>query len=179
MLISKHHHDGGSCPLVGVGLSRDNEGDEGVVEGGGEICRDIGSVVIELRSVIERMTSKGVDIVYGRERAKGSTPPETSEAVIDFLAKIAAGSRVEGIRNGGRMSQEANNAEICANVKVPVLILSGEKDNVIPSKMHSDLLEALPEAQQYVFPDAGHASYAEYPDQFTKHVKKFATRIWR
>ena len=42
---------------------------------------------------IERMTSKGVDIVYGRERAKGSTPPETSEAVIDFFKKISAGSR--------------------------------------------------------------------------------------
>ncbi len=123
---------------------------------------------------IERMTSNGVDIAYGRERAKGSTPPETSEAVIDFLATIAAGSRVEGIRNGGRMSQEANNLEICANVKVPVLILSGEKDTVIPSNMHSDLLEALPEAQQYVFPDAGHASYVEFPDLFNKRVKDFA-----
>ena len=123
---------------------------------------------------IERMTSKGVDIVYGRERAKGSTPPETSEAVIDFLAKISAGSRVEGIRNGGRMSQEANNAEICADVKVPVLILSGEKDTVIPNKMHSDLITALPGAQQYVFPEAGHASYAEFPDLFNKRVKDFA-----
>ena len=123
---------------------------------------------------IERMTSNGVDIAYGRERAKRSTPPETSETVIDFLAKIAAGSRVEGIRNGGRMSQEANNAEICANVKVPVLILSGEKDTVIPSNMHSDLLEALPEAERYVFPNAGHASYAEFPDLFNKRVKDFA-----
>ena len=126
---------------------------------------------------IERMTSNGVDIAYGRERAKGSTPPETSEAVIDFLAKIAAGSRVEGIRNGGRMSQEANNMEICANVKVPVLILSGEKDTVIPSKMHSDLITALPDAQQYVFPSAGHASYAEFPDLFNKRVKDFALNV--
>ena len=81
---------------------------------------------------------------------------------------------MEGIRNGGRMSQESNNAEICAEVKVPVLILSGEKDTVIPNKMHSDLITALPGAQQYVFPDAGHASYAEFPDLFNKRVKDFA-----
>jgi pimeloyl-ACP methyl ester carboxylesterase len=123
---------------------------------------------------IERMISKGVDIAYGRERAKRSTPPETSEAVIEFLAKIAAGSRAEGIRNGGRMSQEADNAEICSKISVPVLILSGEKDTVIPSNMHSDLIAALPEALQYVFPNAGHASYAEYPNIFNKWVKDFA-----
>jgi pimeloyl-ACP methyl ester carboxylesterase len=126
---------------------------------------------------IERMISNGVDIAYGRERAKGSTPPETSEDVIEFLAKIAAGSRTEGIRSGGRMSQEANNVEICANVKVPVLILSGEKDAVIPSNMHLDLIAALPEAQQYVFPDAGHASYAEFSDLFNKRVKDFALNV--
>ena len=123
---------------------------------------------------MERMSSSGAEIADGRELEKGRAQQESSGAVIDFLAKIAAGSRVEGIRNGGRMSQEANNAEICANVKVPVLILSGEKDTVIPSNMHSDLIAALPEAQQYVFPDAGHASYAEFPDLFNKRVKDFA-----
>ena len=140
-------------------------------------CQKGAALMPRYANRIERMISNGVDITYGRERAKGSTPPETSEAVIEFLAKIAAGSRTEGIRSGGRMSQEANNMEICANVKVPVLILSGEKDTVIPSNMHSDLIEALPEAQQYAFPDAGHASYAEFPDLFNKRVKDFALNV--
>jgi pimeloyl-ACP methyl ester carboxylesterase len=128
---------------------------------------------------IEHINSKGADIVYGIERAKRSTPPATSDTVIQFLAKIAADSRMEGIRDGGRMSQEADNANICSKVSVPVLILSGEKDTVISNDMHADLIAALPKAQQYVFPNAGHASYAEYPDLFNEQIKDFALKIQR
>ena len=86
---------------------------------------------------------------------------------------------MEGIRDGGRMSQEADNASICSKVSVPVLILSGEKDTVISNDMHADLIAALPKAQQYVFPNAGHASYAEYPDLFNEQIKDFALKIQR
>ena len=120
---------------------------------------------------IERMNSTGLDIAYAIDRAKGMTSQDTSDSVIQFLAKIAIGSRMEGIRDGGRMSQEADNADICSQVSFPVLILSGEKDTVISNEMHADLTAALPEAQQYVFPNSGHASYAEYPDLFNQLVK--------
>ena len=40
--------------------------------------------------------------------------------------------------------------------------------------MQADLLDALPEAQQTVLPEAGPASYAEFPDLFNKRVKDFA-----
>ena len=127
---------------------------------------------------IERINSRGVNIAYGIDRAKGSTPKGTSDTVIQFLAKIAMGSRMEGIRDGGRMSQETDNADICSQVSVPVLILSGEKDTVISNEMHVDLTAALPEAQQYVFPNAGHASFVEYPDLFNEQVKDFAMKVW-
>ena len=128
---------------------------------------------------IEHMNSKGIDLAYGEERAKRSTPPATSDNVIQFLAEIAAGSRIEGIRDGGRMSQETNNRDVCANLNVPVLILSGGKDKVISNDMHTELINALPKAQQYIFPDAGHASYAEYPHLFNKLVKDFALKAQR
>jgi pimeloyl-ACP methyl ester carboxylesterase len=76
------------------------------------------------------------------------------------------------------MSQETNNADICSQVNIPVIILSGEKDTVISNEMHMDLVAALPEAKQHVFPNTGHASYAEYPDLFNDHVKDFAMKVW-
>ena len=93
---------------------------------------------------IERMKSVGVDIDYGVNRAKGMTPQDTSDNVIQFLAEIAMGSRIEGARDGGRMSQETNNADLCSQVNIPVLILSGEKDTVISNEMHAALIAALP-----------------------------------
>ena len=101
------------------------------------------------------------------------------KSVVKFLANVALGIRVESIRDGGRMSQETDNTTICNNLKVPVLILSGAKDTVISAEMHASLIAALPGASEVVFPKAGHASYAEYPDQFNHQVTEFAKKVWK
>jgi hypothetical protein len=44
--------------------------------------------------------------------------------------------------------------------------------------MHAALLAAIPSAKKVVIPKAGHASYAEYPDQFNHQVKEFAKKVW-
>ena len=127
---------------------------------------------------LETFSSKQSDIDYAMERAQRNTPEGTSQAVVEFLANIALGIRLESIRDGGRMSQETDNTSICNNLKVPVLILSGAKDTVISTEMHASLIAALPGATEVVFPKAGHASYAEYPDQFILQVTEFAKKVW-
>ena len=127
---------------------------------------------------IETFSSKQSDIDYAMERAQRNTPEGTSQAVVEFLANVALGIRLESIRDGGRMSQETDNTTICNNLKVPVLILSGAKDTVISTEMHASLIAALPGATEVVFPKAGHASYAEYPDQFIFQVTEFAKKVW-
>ena len=61
-------------------------------------------------------------------------------------------------------------------IKVPVLILSGGKDTVISDEMHNALTSAFPVAEQIVFPDAGHASYAECPEKYHAEIIKFANK---
>ena len=127
---------------------------------------------------LETFSSKQSDIDYAMERAQRNTPEGTSQAVVQFLANVALGIRLESIRDGGRMSQETDNTSICNNLRVPVLILSGAKDTVISTEMHASLIAALPGATEVVFPKAGHASYAEYPDQFILQVTEFAKKVW-
>ena len=128
---------------------------------------------------VDRIRSEGVNAAYGLERAKRSTPEGTSQTVIRFLADIAASARIEGIRDGGRMCQETDNTKVSHDVNVPVLILSGGKDTVISPEMHALLVAAFPEAQHVEFPEAGHASYAEYPDYFNEQIRDFATKARR
>ncbi len=127
---------------------------------------------------IDRISADNADMTYGIERAQRIAPEGTSDAVIRFLANVAMGARMEGIRDGGRMCQETDNARIGQRVSVPVLILSGGEDTVISPEMHASLVAAFPKAQQVVFPEAGHASYAECPDLFNGQIKKFATNAW-
>jgi pimeloyl-ACP methyl ester carboxylesterase len=115
---------------------------------------------------------------YTLDRAKVSTPKGTSEGVINFLANVAEDLREESILDGGRMSQETDNREICSKIKVPVLVLSGAQDTIISTEMHNAVIEAFPDALQVEFPEAGHASYAEFPDLFNEEVKEFAKDVW-
>ena len=127
---------------------------------------------------LKTFSTKLSDIDYAMERAQRNTPEGTSESVIKFLANVALDIRKESIRDGGRMSQEADNTNICKDLKMPVLILSGGKDTVISTEMHASLIAALPRAHKVVFPKAGHASFAEYPDQFNYQVTEFAKKVW-
>ena len=127
---------------------------------------------------LKTFSAKLSDIDYAMERAQRNTPEGTSETVIKFLANVALDIRKESIRDGGRMSQETDNTNICKDLKVPVLILSGGKDTVISTEMHASLIAALPRAHKVVFPKAGHASFAEYPDQFNYQVTEFAKKVW-
>ena len=52
-----------------------------------------------------------------------------------------------------------------ADVKAPVLVLSGGKDPLFPSEHHQSLLKAFPQAKAQVFPDLGHNPNWERPDQ--------------
>ena len=127
---------------------------------------------------LKTFSTKLSDIDYAMERAQRNTPVGTSESVIKFLANVALDIRKESIRDGGRMSQETDNTNICKDLKMPVLILSGGKDTVISTEMHASLIAALPRAHKVVFPKAGHASFAEYPDQFNYQVTEFAKKVW-
>ena len=127
---------------------------------------------------LKTFSTKLSDIDYAMERAQRNTPEGTSESVIKFLANVALDIRKESIRDGGRMSQETDNTNICKDLKMPILILSGGKDTVISTEMHASLIAALPRAHKVVFPKAGHASFAEYPDQFNYQVIKFAKKVW-
>ena len=141
-------------------------------------CQKGDALIARYANRLKSFSAKLSDIDYSIERAQLNTPEDTSKSVIEFLADVALGVRLESIRDGGRMSQETDNTTICNNLKLPVLILSGAKDTVISTEMHASLIAALPGATEVVFPKAGHAAYAEYPDQFNYQVTEFAKKVW-
>ena len=52
-----------------------------------------------------------------------------------------------------------------ADVRAPVLILSGGRDELFPAEHHRALVEAYPGAQAHVFADLGHNLILERPDE--------------
>lgn len=60
-----------------------------------------------------------------------------------------------------------------ADVKAPVLVLSGGKDPLFPAEHHASLLKAFPNAQAQVFPDLGHNPNWERPDLVAAAMNRF------
>ena len=60
-----------------------------------------------------------------------------------------------------------------ADVKAPVLVLSGGKDPLFPAEHHESLLKAFPGAEAHVFPELGHNPNWERPDLVAAAIKRF------
>lgn len=60
-----------------------------------------------------------------------------------------------------------------ANVKCPVLVISGEDDILWPPHTLEGIVEALPNARQEIVKGSGHSPYFERPDVFNGLVEDF------
>ena len=60
-----------------------------------------------------------------------------------------------------------------ADVRSPVLILSGGKDPIFTKEHHDSLLKAFPKAQAHVFADLGHNPNWEQPEAIAKEMAGF------
>ena len=62
-------------------------------------------------------------------------------------------------------------------VRVPSLVIAGGQDRFIPLSTMRDVAFTIPGAQWVVMPDASHALPAEYPEDVTEHVRRFASTV--
>jgi pimeloyl-ACP methyl ester carboxylesterase len=62
-----------------------------------------------------------------------------------------------------------------ADVKAPVLVLSGGKDPLFPAEHHASLLKAFPHAQGQVFAELGHNPNWEQPQAIAAAIDRFLT----
>jgi len=58
-------------------------------------------------------------------------------------------------------------------IRHPTLVVQGFHDEMIPVRNSYWLAENLPNANLFVYPDAGHGSLFQYPASFTRHAAAF------
>lgn len=58
-------------------------------------------------------------------------------------------------------------------IRQPTFILNGVNDVMIPTINSWHMVQNIPNAQLFVYPDAGHAAQFQYPERFLKHAIQF------
>jgi pimeloyl-ACP methyl ester carboxylesterase len=62
---------------------------------------------------------------------------------------------------------------ILEHIKVPVLVVNGTDDIIVPTINSYILQQFLPSAELILYPDANHGAHFQYPDRFVTHTKLF------
>ncbi len=74
-------------------------------------------------------------------------------------------------------SRTMDNADLVPRLRLPVLFIQGDRDRgATPDQMRA-LAAQLPDAQLSLYPDAGHATFAEQPGRFNREIAGFAARV--
>ncbi len=112
-----------------------------------------------------------VDSMLPKMFAKDSTPePE----IVEEVTKIMLGTDVSGIVGALKgMAARPDSTPILPDMKIPVLLLSGDKDQLIPATKSETMASVIPNPTHIVVEDAGHLLMMEQPGATTEALKTF------
>lgn len=103
--------------------------------------------------------------------------PETYEQdqeLVEFVEGIVEKASLEGVVGAlAAMRDRPDSTSHLAEIDVPVLIIHGEKDQLISVEEAKAMANAIPNARLVIIPDAGHLPNLEQPDAFNDAVIDF------
>jgi len=68
--------------------------------------------------------------------------------------------------------------ELLDEVSVPALVITGERDRIVPTRNSERLAAELPAAELVVIPDCGHVPHEECPGEFLEAVREFVAGLY-
>lgn len=74
-------------------------------------------------------------------------------------------------------SQPTRLPERLGEIALPVLVITGDNDRIVPAEQSVRLAGELPQAELVVIPQAGHVPHEEKPDLFLNALEKFVYTI--
>jgi len=75
--------------------------------------------------------------------------------------------------------KEHDASDLLPTIRVPVLVVAGERDFFCPPRVAREMAELIPEAELLVIPGGSHAATIEQPDLFDLRLGRFlATRVY-
>jgi len=133
-----------------------------------------------IRIIMDKLGTRAVRLAwYDSKKANeyvinGYTKPLRSkdweQALLEFLLALLISPSVG-------MQQQAPLTERLKEVTCPVLVITGDTDQLVPAWNAKRLVNALPQAKLSLIKECGHLPHEETPDEFLALVKDFFSQI--
>ena len=99
---------------------------------------------------------------------------ENDEALVDFVKGVISNASLNGTIGALQaMKDRPDSTPMLGDIDVPVLIIHGADDTLIPPSEAEAMHKAIPNAELVIVPDAGHLPNLEQPDIFNDAVIDF------
>ena len=79
----------------------------------------------------------------------------------------------------GVLTDAGDDFRAIGQTDLPVLLIWGEKDDVVPFSLHVPLRQLIPQAEFHAIPDAGHLPHREKPEMVTPILLDFLNRTMK
>ncbi|HSL68781.1 MAG TPA: alpha/beta fold hydrolase, partial [Longimicrobiales bacterium] len=103
--------------------------------------------------------------------------PETRRSrpeLVDFLKEMIQSNAPEGMaRAAEAMAIRPSSEELLRSIEIPVLIMHGTEDEVVPRGDAQMLARGIRGAKLQLLPDTGHLTNLEQPDSFNRFLNEF------
>lgn len=120
------------------------------------------------RAVAEELIPK----VLGRETR------ERQPHVVREVRQMMERQPVAGIVGALRaMRERPDSTALLGRIQVPVLVIAGDDDQIIPAVGMQEMAGAIPNAEFVVIPDAGHLTPLEQPRAFNTAITEFLAKV--
>ncbi|MBE0645911.1 MAG: alpha/beta fold hydrolase [Bacteroidetes bacterium] len=109
-----------------------------------------------------------------REKLVGPSTRESAPDVLRLLDEMLGTATVEGTAGMlEAMALRDDSSSLLASAAVPVCLIAGEEDTLIPPSEAEQMLALQPKAELHVLPNSGHLSCLERPMLFNGAVEGF------
>lgn len=131
----------------------------------------------KLLTVLEREGAAGVaeDMM---PKLLGETTRRERPAIVAQVRSLVEGNTPEGLRRGIlRLRDRPDSSAVLGAAEVPVLVLIGDEDTVVPVAEAEQLAASVRRGTFGVIPGAGHLSNLENPDAFGTAVAQWLASL--
>ncbi|MBL8201452.1 MAG: alpha/beta hydrolase [Chromatiales bacterium] len=147
---------------------------------GGLMSAEINPALPEMGKAI-RAANRGYppDISQALVKGEQFVPLMSARPLPDDLGRImyAATLMLPAYARRAMATRTMDNADLVPRLRLPVLFIQGDQDRgATPDQMRA-LVAQLPDARLSLYPDTGHATFAEQPERFNRELAEFAARV--
>jgi pimeloyl-ACP methyl ester carboxylesterase len=121
--------------------------------------------------LVERFRHSAGDLAFLSTRLIAFGDPDVSPAAVDFLERTIRATRIDVIADFFLALRDHDKRAVLPVLgRVPVSVICGGADRLIPLRLGEELAAAIPGATLVVVPGAGHAIILERPDIVTEEI---------